>query len=96
MQQLNEFELEVLEHLPVEPTGLSLAELADGLLDERGPMAKGKVRRALECIAKTLGRLHVRTGNDDLGGFNVKMYGLPRHKMPAVRTFFAERQLANV
>jgi hypothetical protein len=91
MDRLNEFELEVLENLPVEPIGLSLTELADGLLDDRGPAARGKVRRALERIAEVLNGLSVRTGNDDLGGFGVKMYGIRRRKMPAVRRFFAER-----
>ena len=99
MEGLSEFELEVLENLPVEPIGLSLAELADGLLDDRGPAAKGKVRRALDRIGKALGGLHACTGNDDLGGFGVKMYGLRRDDVPAVMQFFAERagrQLVNV
>ena len=96
MERLNEFELEVLENLPVEPTGLSLTELADGLLDNRSPAAKGKVRRALVRVAEVLGGLHVSHGNDDLGGFSVKMYGLRRGDMPAVRRFFAEKQLVNV
>jgi len=96
MEGLNEFELEVLENLPVEPVGLSLAELADGLLDNRSPAAKGKVRRALESISKALGGLHVRTGNDELGGFAVKMYGVPRRAMAAVRAFFAENALVHV
>ena len=96
MEGLNEFELEVLENLPVEPVGLSLAELADGLLDARSPAAKGKVRRALESISKALGALHVRTGNDELGGFAVKMYGVPRRKMAAVRAFFVENALVHV
>ena len=96
MEGLNDFELEVLENLPVEPTGLSLAELADGLLDNRSPAAKGKVRRALDRIAEALNGLHVCTGNDDLGGFGVQMYGVPRASMPSVRAFFAEKQLANV
>ena len=91
MERLSEFELEVLENLPVEPIGLSLAELADGLLDDRSPMAKGKMRRALDHIAEVLGGLHVHSGNDDLGGFGVKMYGIPRAGMPRVREFFAQR-----
>jgi len=90
MEGLNEFELEVLENLPVELVGLSLAELADGLLDNRSPAAKGKVRRALESISKALGGLHVRTGNDELGGFAVKMYGVPRRRIICVREFFAK------
>ncbi len=91
MKRLSDFELEVLENLPVEPIGLSLAELADGLLDNRGPVAKGKVRGALENISSALGGLHVYSGNDDLGGFGVKMHGVPRSKMPFVRQVFAEK-----
>lgn len=96
MERLNEFELEVLENLPVEPIGLSMAELADGLLDNRSPVAKGKVRRALDRIAEALNGLHVRIGNDELRGFGVKMYGIPRRTMPSVRAFFAERPLVDV
>ena len=96
MDRLSEFELEVLENLPFEPTGLSLAELADGLLDNRSPRAKGRIRRALDGIAEVLGDLYVRTGNDYLGGFGVAMYGVPRDKMPLVRAFFAEKSLENV
>jgi hypothetical protein len=87
MESLSAFDLEVLENLPVEPTGLSLAELADGLLSARSPAAKGKVRRALENICRVLGRLYVYTSNDDLDGFGVKMYGVPRVRMPRVRAF---------
>lgn len=91
MKRLNEFELRVLEHLPVEPTGVSLAELADGLLEDRSPKAKGNVRRALDQITKVLNGLHVQKGNDALAGFGVKMYGIRRRNMPAVRRFFAGR-----
>ena len=91
MEGLSEFELEVLENLPVEPVGLSLTELADGLLDNRSPGAKGKVRRALESISKALGGLHVRTGNDELGGFAVKMYGVPRDRIASVRSSIGMR-----
>jgi len=99
MESLSAFELEVLEHLPVEPVGLSLAELGDGLLDDRSPAAKGRVRRALVSIEQSLGSLYVRVGSDDLGGFGVRMYGMPRRRMPDVRRFFGERagkQLVNV
>lgn len=91
MEGLNEFELEVLKNLPVEPTGLSLAELADGLLDDRGPAAKGKVRHALENISRALDGLYVGAGRDDFGGFGVKMFGIRRRRMPDVRRFFAEK-----
>ena len=96
MEGLNEFEMEVLENLPVEPIGLSLTELADGLLDDRSPAAKGKVRRALDHVAEALDGLYVSTGNDDLGDFGVKMYGIPPPTMPSVRAFFAEKQLVDV
>ena len=76
--------------------GPAVAELADGLLDDRSPSAKGQVRRALESISKALGGLHVCMGNDELGGFGVKMYGVPRRKMVAVRVFFAEKALVHV
>ena len=89
MEGLSEFELQVLEHLPVEPTGLSLGEMADGLLGNRSPAGKGKVRRALNRISEVLGGLHIRTGNDDVGGFGVPLYGIPRRAMPSVRGFFA-------
>jgi len=96
MENLNEFECEVLANLPVEPTGLSLAELADGLLDDRSPSAKGKVRQALENIAAALGGLYVYSGDDDFGGFFVKMYGLPRASVPQIRAFLEEKSLVNV
>ena len=96
MDNLGAFDLEVLENLPVEPIGLSLPELADGLLDDHGPVARGRVRLALENISRVLGGLFVYRGNDDMGGFGVKMYGVPRAKMPQVRAFFAEKALANV
>ncbi len=96
MERLNEFEMEVLENLPVEPTGLSLAELADGLLDDRSPAAKGKVCRAMDSIRDALGGLFIRVGNDDFDGVGVRMYGIPRAKMPCVRAFMAEKDLVNV
>ena len=92
MDRLSAFELEVLENLPVEPTGLSLPELADGLLDSRAPQAKGRIRLALDRIDKILGGLYVYRGNDDFGGAKVKMYGIPRAIMPRVRAFFARRE----
>ena len=98
MESLTEFELEVLENLPVEPLGMSLSELADGLLDDYSPAGKGKVLRALDRILVATGALYVCTGDDSLGGFG-RMYGIPQRMMPAVRQFFADRaekQLENV
>jgi hypothetical protein len=57
MEALSEFDMEVLEHLPVEPIGLSLAELADGLIGGRDKGGKAKVRAALLRIEQKLGRL---------------------------------------
>jgi len=90
VESLNQFELELLENLPVEPIGLSLAELADGLLDNRSPRAKGQVRLALDSISKALGGLNVTKGNDDFGAFGVPMYGMRRDSAPLVRTFLLE------
>ena len=85
MKHLNEFELEVLENLPFEPIGLSLAELADGLLDDRSPQAKGRIMLALKAIRRRVGGLWITRGDDDFGACQVKMYGLPREKATAVR-----------
>ena len=89
MDRLTELELEVLACLPVEPLGVSLAELADDLLNSRSPQAKGRIKRALKNIGIELGGLYVGRGDDDFGGYAVKMYGVPRSKMPGVREFFA-------
>ncbi len=91
MERLSKFELEVLENLPVEPIGLSLAEFADGLLGNRGPAARGKVKAALDGIARALGGLHVGNGNDRFGGCGVQMFGIPKARMPGVRLFLTAR-----
>ena len=89
MERLNAFELEVLENLPVEPIGLSLAELADGLVGSRGPAAKSKVKTALDSILRAIGSLNVAQGNDRFGSCGVQLYGVRKQKMPDVREFFA-------
>lgn len=91
MERLTEFELEVLENLPVEPVGLSLAELADGLVGGRSPHARGKVKAALGSITHVLGGLHICQGNDRFGGCGVQMFGVRRTDMPHVRGLFAAR-----
>ena len=96
MDRLTEFELEILEILPVEPVGVSLVELADDLLNNRSQQAKGRIKRALKNIGTELGGLYIRTGDDDFGGYAVKMYGVPRSKMPGVREFFAAKIAQNV
>ena len=96
MDRLTEFELEILEILPVEPVGVSLAELADDLFNNRNQQAKGRIKRALKNIEIELEDLYVRTGDDDFGGYGVKMYGVPRSKIPGVREFFAAKHAHNV
>ena len=96
MDRLTELELEILEILPVESVGVSLAELADDLFNNRSPQAKGRVKRALENIGTALGGLYLHTGDDDFGGYGVKMYGVPRSKIPGVREFFAAKHAHNV
>ena len=96
MDRLTEFELEILEILPVEPVGVSLAELADDLFNNRNQQAKGRIKRALESIGLELEGLYVHSGHDDFGGYGVKMYGVPRSKMAVVREFFAAKTAGNV
>ena len=96
MDRLTEFELEILANLPVEPVGVSLTELADDLLNDRSQQGKGRIKRALKNIGIELGGLYIRTGDDYFGGYAVKMYGVPRAKMPGVREFFAAKTAQNV
>ncbi len=96
MERLSEFELEVLENLPVEPIGLSLAELADGMVGGRSPYARGKVKAALDGITRALGGLHICQGNDRFGGCGVQMFGIPKAKMSAVRRFCEGKALVSV
>ena len=81
--------LVVLEHLPCAPNGLSVRELADGLLDSRGPAARGEIGSALQEIADTFAGLAVRRGDDFLGRADVELWGLPRDTHRVVRRLFA-------
>ena len=93
MESLTEFELEVLENLPVEPVGLMLTELADELLHDCSPKGKGKIKDALLNIAAALGGLYRAYRPEGCGGLlRIWVCGIPRAKMPAVRRFFAEKQ----
>ena len=90
LMELNAFDREVLLVLPVAPNGLSLAELADGLLGDRGQKAIGKVKASMWSIAVALETpLRIRTGNDTLGHAGVGLWGLPSEEMPRVRRFAA-------
>jgi len=89
LTDLDELGREVLFSLPAEPNGLSLAELAEGILDARGPVHRGMVNDALRRIRRALGRnLATRRGEDGFGYFTT-LYGLPAPEMPRVRRFAA-------
>lgn len=90
LQSLNDLQLLILEHLPATPNGLSVAELADGLLDNAGPEARGRVRRALGILETRLGGLAVRRGDDFLGHADVELWGLPRDTHSVVIRMFAQ------
>ena len=68
---------ELAETLPIEPNGLSLHELADGLLGRRDPAALGRIRKALDELAESVGGLAVRRGDcPEFGRYKVVLYGL--------------------
>jgi len=90
VETLTKFELEVLENLPVEPNGLSIMELAEGLLDDCSPKGRGKINKALKRLDNVFDGLFRRKGNDYLDGFGVTMYGIPRTAMPKARELFAQ------
>ena len=74
-----ELEADVLALLPIAPDAAALADLADGILGRRDPVALGRVRRALDRIAGRLGRLHrTRVDCPDLGLYDVPGWGLRR------------------
>ncbi len=88
MNALNKWDREVLANLTFGPVGAaSVAELADGLLDNRGPEARGRVRAALERIGDALGGLCVARGNDAFGRCDVELYSIDRQHMLGVRAF---------
>lgn len=82
---LSDWQLEVLSVLPTEPTGLTLAEIADGLLGSRGPIERGRVRQAIAAIAAVLGGVYRGRGNDEWGHFAVRTYGIRRPDVAAAR-----------
>ena len=82
LQSLTAFERELLAALSPEPVGLSLAELANGLLGNTGPQARGQVRAALNAVAELLGGLYVGRRDDDLGHADVPLYGVPAAYWP--------------
>jgi len=68
--------LAVLEHLPTAPNGLSIWELADGLLDNRGPMARGRIAAAVQELHQAANLITATTGDDDLGHAAVPLWGI--------------------
>lgn len=91
IKNLDSFALEILSNLPVEPTGLSLPELADGVLDNAGPQARSQVKHALEAVEAALGGLHLGRGDDDLGHADVRLYAVRRQDWDRVQRFFRKR-----
>lgn len=89
IETLNDLERLILEHLPAAPNGLSISELADGLVGNAGPQARGRVREALQVLAATLGGLTTRRGDDYLGHADVELWGLPRDTHGVVSRLFA-------
>ncbi len=79
---LTRSEIELAGSLPRAPNGPSLHELADGLLDTRGPAALRQVKTALGRIAAALGEddaegLILRPRDDDFGHADAPPYGHP-------------------
>lgn len=89
IQNLNNLELLILEHLPGAPNGLSVAELADGLLGNAGPEARGHIHGALGILDARLGGLAMRRGDDFLGHADVELWGLPLDTLSVVARLFA-------
>jgi len=92
MERLKGLALKLLAALPPEPNGLSIHELADGLLGGRDPQRRGRIRGALEEVAGALGYLYERQGDvPEFGRYAVTLYGIPSHKAEGVKTFLAKR-----
>lgn len=80
--------LDLLELLPVEPAGQSLAGLADDLFGRRDPATLGRVRRALDRIGQAVGGLYRCRGDGGFGLYDVPLFGLRRRDRPKVARFF--------
>lgn len=75
---LTDLDVELLEQMAVEPTGLSLAEYADGLFGRRDPASLGRVRRSLGRIEAVLGGLWFGRGDDAFGHYDVPVVAMRR------------------
>jgi len=91
LRKLSDLELLILEHLPGTPNGLSIWELADGLLGNAGPKARGDVKLALWTLDGCLGGLAVTRGDDYMGHCDVELWGLPADTRSVLIRVFAQR-----
>ena len=89
LRDLSAFDLAVLELLPVEPAGESLAALALELLRRWSPRERGQVAAAIRAIEGAVGPVRVSKGMDGLARPAVRLYALRRRALPRVRRFFA-------
>jgi len=88
---LGNLAVRLLWSLPIEPNGLSLHELADGLLGRRDPAAVGRIVDALHEVEAAVGAISIRVGTDDFGRHDVKLCGIPADRADDVRAAFAAR-----
>jgi len=85
LEGLTETAERVVRHLPGAPNGLSVDELAEGLLGGRGPGDRSAIAGALAELDRRLGGLAMRRGDDDFGHADVRLYGLPLDTLSVVR-----------
>ncbi len=88
-ESLTQLDRAVLEHLPCEPNGLSIHELADGLAGDAGPQGRSRIRQSLAALGAQLGGLAVRRGDDFMGHADVELWGLPRDTHAVLRRIYA-------
>jgi hypothetical protein len=91
--KLTPFDIDLLASLPAAPNGLSLHELADGLLDNAGPQARGQVKAAVEVLRAGLGGLHVGRGDDEVSHADVPLYGVPAEHRARVKEILSDRDV---
>ena len=89
LDSLSPFCVEVLEHLPGESNGLTVEELADGLLGKANKRNRAKVSYAIRVLTTVLGGLYIRQCTVwHGGGRRPKMYGIPARTIAQVRAWF--------
>jgi len=85
LEELNEFEREVLKNLPIEPMGFSVEELAEELLGATDEQSRRKVISALLTIAEAIDGLWIAHTNDRR---QTALFGIPRQMRQQVMNFF--------